>query len=78
MALIGNWPVNADTWFEDHPVAWRIVNDGMQQIATAKPPNWNVQSSLSNMCEYGKLNWIYDPGMPTSVDRTLRGTHFGG
>ena len=76
MALIGNWPVNADDWFKDNPVAWSIVNDGPQWLGTAKPDNWNLQGLLSNMCNYGKQNWKYEPGSRVNVDATLKGTHF--
>jgi hypothetical protein len=83
MALLGNWPLNAGNaqaavelvqWLKDNPVAGRIVNDGTQQLATAKPDIWNLQSLLSNMWEYGKRNWKYDPGGTSSSIRNLEGT----
>jgi hypothetical protein len=84
MALIGNWPAYPDpqthepsgpeaAWFTANPVAWRIANGGTQQMATAKPAAWNMQCLLSNMCDYGKLNWRYEPGSRVNVDSTLQG-----
>jgi hypothetical protein len=95
MALIGDWPVNAGNaqsavelvlewadirqWLKDNPVAARIVNDGTQNLTTAKSDSQNLQSLLSNMCAYGRMYWEYSPGDTNSSNRklqeTLRGTN---
>mgnify|MGYP000184180728 CR=1 FL=1 len=64
-----------DPWFKAHPVAWLIVNDGMQQISSKKPTNFNMQCLLSNMCAYGDKKWQYEPGNADSGENTLKGSH---
>ena len=66
-----------DLWFQNHTAAWAIVRDGPQQIASTKTANSNLQCLLSNMCRYGRSRpWRYEPGGPTNVENTLRGTCF--
>ncbi|MCA9260334.1 MAG: hypothetical protein KDA61_14080 [Planctomycetales bacterium] len=62
-----------DSWFTERPGAWAIVNGGKQQMSSAKSNLHNLQCLLSNMCEYGKQNWSYEPGTATSVENMLKG-----
>ena len=62
-----------DAWFKSHAAAWAIVKDGLQEISSAKPANFNLQCLLSNMCNYGMQRWTYEPGSRVNVEQTLQG-----
>ena len=64
-----------DDWFKTNAAAWTIVNDGAQEISSEKPANYNLQCLLSNMCAYGLVNWLYEPGSTVNLANTLKGTH---
>jgi hypothetical protein len=65
----------SNDWFKANGAAWTIVKDGLQEISSTKPANYNLQCLLSNMCAYGALKWTYEPGSVVNVPNTLKGTH---
>lgn len=77
MALDSVWlaKYQNDAWFQSHPAAWAIVKDGVQEISSKKPTNYNMQCLLSNMCAYGNVRWQYEPGSKVNVENTLKGTY---
>lgn len=60
-----------DEWFQSHEAAVEILEQGSALISSDKPPLYNLQCLLVNMCTYGSTKWSYAPGSPTTADLVL-------
>jgi hypothetical protein len=61
-------------FFKEHPIAWKIINEGKQLISSKRTDQYILESLLSNICEYGNKNWRYEPGTPCNAVTALKGT----
>jgi hypothetical protein len=62
-------------WFDAHKDAWAIVNGGADDLRPTNSPHGNMVALLSNMADFGRRTWKYEPGNTTHVGNTLKGLH---
>lgn len=70
---------DAEGYFATHRAAQAIFVNGTKKLESTNSVGINMKRLLSNMCEYGKQHWTYEPGNEEQWESYLtgRGTRTG-